>query len=972
MKTPTTLPEKSVGSELLLRAAGGVVWGDAKRQPRLGCQTPALPRWLINLLSYAALLACFLADAGQITLTWDPNPESDLAGYRVYFGSASRGYTNLVDSGRSNTNTVTGLVDGATYFFSVTAYNTNGLESDYSNEVQLTVSNGTPPTPIPPSVALTGVTAGATYTVPTTLNLGATVVANGNTVTKVQFLNGATVLGEDSAAPYALVVSNPAASAYSVAARVFYGTASTLDSVSVSFSVVNPPPPTIALSGVTSGQSVTAPATVNLGATVTANGNTITKVQFLNGATVLGEDASSPYAYAWSGVSAGSYSLSAKVVYGTGQTVTSTVASLTVTNPPPAIALSGVTSGQSVTAPATVNLGATVTANGNTITKVQFLNGATVLGEDASSPYAYAWSGVSAGSYSLSAKVVYGSGQTVTSSVASLTVTNPPPTIALGGVTNGQRFVAPATMNLSAAVGANGNSISKVQFLNGSTVLGEATATPYEFVSGKLSAGNYDLRARVFYGAAQTKDSAAVSVTVTNPPPVLVLSVPTPTEGHVSPATVELTAGLTANGNTITKVQFFNGATLLGEDTNIPYSYTWSSVGAGSFSLKARAHYDGGQTVDSTVTALNVRFPAPTLVLSVPAAKGLTAPASVTLAATVNANGNAITKVQFLNGATLLGEDTTLPYSYTWSSVAAGSFNLSARVIYGAGESVNSDIVPLTVINPPPTIALTVPVPAEGHVAPATLELSASVDSQGNTIAKVEFFDGATLLGEDTTLPYSYTLSSAGAGSCHLMARVTDTDGRSADSEVIEVVISSLPAPWKAIEVGDTLAGSAQVTNGVFEIKGSGKLGGTTDAYRFVYQPLSGDGEMVVKVNAIANPGAEGQVGIMIRDNLSPNAPFVFMGVGSDGIYRILRRESSGSGVISKTSIKCTPTSTWLRVRRSGASLIGYRSADGKAWTQIGSFKFPMATSAYLGFAVSSGDLSVLGTTSYSNVLAIP
>jgi hypothetical protein len=38
----------------------------------------------------------------------------------------------------------------------------------------------------------------------------------------------------------------------------------------------------------------------------------------------------------------------------------------------------------------------------------------------------------------------------------------------------------------------------------------------------------------------------------------------------------------------------------------------------------------------------------------------------------------------------------------------------------------------------------------------------------------------------------------------------------------------------------------------------------------------------------------------------------------------------------------------------------------------MGSFKFPMATSAYFGFAVSSGDLSVLGTTSYSNVLALP
>ena len=262
--------------------------------------------------------------------------------------------------------------------------------------------------------------------------------------------------------------------------------------------------------------------------------------------------------------------------------------------------------------------------------------------------------------------------------------------------------------------------------------------------------------------------------------------------------------------------------------------------------------------------------------------------------------------------------------------------------------------------------------PAEGLVAPATLELSAAVDSKGNTIAKVEFFDGATLLGEDTTIPYSYTLSSAGAGSCHLMARVTDADGRSADSEVIEVVISSLPAPWKAIEVGDTLAGLASETNGVFEVKGSGQLGGTTDAFRFVYQPLSGDGEIVAKLDSFVSPDAAGQVGVMIRDNLSPSASFMFMGVGSDGIYRLIRREASGVGTINKTSVKCSPANTWIRVRRSGGNLVGFRSGDGKTWTQIGSVKMAMATNAYLGFAVSSGDLSVLGTTSYSNVLAIP
>jgi hypothetical protein len=70
-----------------------------------------------------------------VTLAWDPNSEPDLGGYIVYYGVRSRLYTNAINVGNVTTNTVTGLVEGVLYYFAVTAYNTNGLESDYSDEV---------------------------------------------------------------------------------------------------------------------------------------------------------------------------------------------------------------------------------------------------------------------------------------------------------------------------------------------------------------------------------------------------------------------------------------------------------------------------------------------------------------------------------------------------------------------------------------------------------------------------------------------------------------------------------------------------------------------------------------------------------------------------------------------------------------------------------------------------------------------
>ncbi len=94
------------------------------------------------------------------------------------------------------------------------------------------------------------------------------------------------------------------------------------------------PPALVTLTAPTSSSSYTAPATVNFAATVTSNGHIINKVQFYNGATLLGEDTSSPYTYAWNNVSIGAYSVSALVVFDTVSSTVSLPASITViTNP---------------------------------------------------------------------------------------------------------------------------------------------------------------------------------------------------------------------------------------------------------------------------------------------------------------------------------------------------------------------------------------------------------------------------------------------------------------------------------------------------------------------------------------------------------------------------------------------------------------------------------------------------------------
>ncbi len=100
-------------------------------------------RWSA-LLAFLLLVGAASATAADVVLAWDPNTEPDLAGYKIYYGNASGVYTTIVPIGTQTTYTISGLAPG-TYYFAVTAFNTSGLESGYSNEVSTTVS-GTPVT----------------------------------------------------------------------------------------------------------------------------------------------------------------------------------------------------------------------------------------------------------------------------------------------------------------------------------------------------------------------------------------------------------------------------------------------------------------------------------------------------------------------------------------------------------------------------------------------------------------------------------------------------------------------------------------------------------------------------------------------------------------------------------------------------------------------------------------------------------
>jgi hypothetical protein len=127
--------------------------GSSLLEAKILATTRALCRYK-HFLCIGALFCSVIAVQAQsrVTLAWDRNSEANITGYRLYCGTVTRVYTDIVNAGNATTASVSNLLPGVTYRFAVTAINTLGVESDYSSEVAFTTTNIVTPN-IPPTLS---------------------------------------------------------------------------------------------------------------------------------------------------------------------------------------------------------------------------------------------------------------------------------------------------------------------------------------------------------------------------------------------------------------------------------------------------------------------------------------------------------------------------------------------------------------------------------------------------------------------------------------------------------------------------------------------------------------------------------------------------------------------------------------------------------------------------------------------------
>jgi fibronectin type 3 domain-containing protein/regulation of enolase protein 1 (concanavalin A-like superfamily) len=378
----------------------------------------------------------------------------------------------------------------------------------------------------------------------------------------------------------------------------------------------------------------------------------------------------------------------------------------------------------------------------------------------------------------------------------------------------------------------------------------------------------------------------------------------------------------------------------------------------------------------NTVT---VTTPAASLLPATPTALTATAVSAsqINLSWTDNANNESGFRIErALSSGSFTQIATTSANVTTFSDTgraANTTYQYRVRANNGSGNSAYSNIAMATT-------ATSTPIPPTSPVATAIsatqINLSWTDNSINETSFKIERKTGLggtyAQIASVAANVTSFADTGAVPGTSHYY-RVRGTNGAGNSAYSGEAGATTfppfLPSPWQQTDIGSTgIEGAANHANGSFTVWGSGAdIWGNADAFSYLYQTLTGDGEIVARVVSVQNTNSWAKAGVMIRENSTPGSAHAMVVMTPGNGVSFQRRVSAG-GVSASTTTPSVSAPYWVRLVRTGNVLTGYASSSGVTWTQIGADTIPMGATVQVGLALTSHDNAALNASVFSNV----
>ena len=184
------------------------------------------------------------------------------------------------------------------------------------------------------------------------------------------------------------------------------------------------------------------------------------------------------------------------------------------------------------------------------------------------------------------------------------------------------------------------------------------------------------------------------------------------------------------------------------------------------------------------------------------------------------------------------------------------------------------------------------------------------------------------------------------------------------------VFAQSLPAGWSTADIGAVGAsGAASGNGGSFTVTGAGAdVWGTADAFRYVYTTMTGDGSIVAQVASEDYIANWTKAGVMMREALDPSSRHAFMLV-SPGKGLAFQRRTDTGGLSTSTSGGAGTAPYFVKLTRSGTNVTASISPDGASWATVGSDTIAMASTIFVGLAVSSHVYGTPATATFASAV---
>jgi hypothetical protein len=816
-----------------------------------------LQKMLINsvLASILSLSMSSVSSASSVALQWDPNTESDLAGYKVYYAAESSNFDDAVavDVQNQTTTTIAGLDPAKSYSFAVKAYNAAGLESSFSNVVVISETSA-------PTVAISSPATSSSVSGTVSISVSA---EDNVGVTKVEFYVNGVLVATEAASPYVYSwnTATLASGTYTLTVKA-YDAAGNVGESSKTVSVVNNDitAPTVALTAPLSNSIVSGTIAVSAGASDNVGVNMVEL--YANGVLLFASNAS-PYNFTWdtTQVANGSYILTARAVDSSGNSGTSSAVTVTVqnadTSAPTISAFSMPTSATSLTVAvssfsASDNIGVT----GYLITESATAPSSSASGWSSSAPTSFTFSGE--GTKTAYAWTKDAAGNVSAAKSATTTIKLPMDlSSALSIASPVNNATVSATITVSVSV-LDQLAPAKVLFYVDGALRAADTLAPFGFNwnTTTLADGSHTLMAKAVDSSGNVLATSTVTVTVANAvsdttaPTISAFSLPTSaTSLTVAVSSFSASDNIGVTGYLITESATAPSSSASGWSSSAPTSFTFSGEGtktAYAWTKDAAGNVSAAKSATTTIKLPDTSAPTISAFSMPTSATSLTvAVSSFSASDNIGVTGYLITESATAPSSSASGWSSSAPTSFTFSgegTKTAYAWTKDAAGNVSAAKSATTSIkLPDTTA---PTIsAFSMPTSATSlTVAVSSFSASDNIGVTGYLITESATAPSSSASGWSSSAPTSFTFSGEGTKTAYAWTKDAAGNVSAAKSATTTIKLPSVvivASPADGATVSATVAIKAGVSTGVsltkmyFYVDGSLRAADTKAPYSY-------------------------------------------------------------------------------------------------------------------------------------------